>query len=445
MSRKLLAFSAALVVILLAASPAWAQEVRGTILGRVTDPTGAVIPSVKIKVINAGTSVAVNVVSNEQGNYQVPYLLVGDYRVEVEAQGFKKYSRSGIRVQTSDRIELDITLQVGDVAETVTVTAEAPPLETASASMASTIDTRRVAELPTAHGNPYHLMQLSMGVAFTGSPTLDRPFEPSHIANYSMDGGRGLRNELSLDGVPNTSSTANRGEIAAAFVPPADIVAEVKVATATFDATVGQTEGGAVSMSLKSGSNRFTGTAYLFRMSPGWNANDFFANRNGQGRGAFDYNRWGVSAGGPIVLPKIYDGRNKTFFMYGYEGIKESRPRGTTTTVPTAAEREGDFSALLKLGTTYQFYDPATRRDIGGGRFQSDPLPGNIVPKARISPIATNIMKYFALPNVAGTADFRNNLQLPNQPENIDYWTHTVRVDHNISEKTSDLRTWEHV
>ena len=111
MSRKLLAFCAALVVILLAASPAWAQEVRGTILGRVTDPTGAVIPSVKIKVINAGTSVAVNVVSNEQGNYQVPYLLVGDYRVEVEAQGFKKYSRTGIRVQTSDRIELDITLR----------------------------------------------------------------------------------------------------------------------------------------------------------------------------------------------------------------------------------------------------------------------------------------------------------------------------------------------
>ncbi len=416
-------------------SPAYSQEVRGTILGRVTDPQGAVVPAAKLKVINTSTGVAVSVVSNDQGNYQVPYLLVGDYRVEVEAQGFKKYSRSGITVQTADRIELDITLQVGDIAETVTVTAEAPPLETASASMSSTIDARRVAELPTAHGNPYHLMQLSMGVAFTGSPTLDRPFEPSHIANYSMDGGRGLRNELSLDGVPNTSSTANRNEIAAAFVPPADIVAEVKVATATFDATVGQTEGGAVSMSLKSGTNRFTGTAYLFRMSPGWNANDFFANRNGQPRGAFDYNRWGASAGGPVILPKLYDGRNKTFFMYGYEGIKESRPRGTTTTVPTEAERGGDFSALLPLGATYQFYDPATRRAVAGGRFQSDPLPGNIVPKARISPIATNILKYFALPNVPGTADFRNNLQLPTQPEDIDYWTHTFRVDHNISEK----------
>lgn len=420
---------------LMAAPAAIAQEVRGTILGRVTDSTGAVVPGASVKVTNINTSVAVNVSSNDQGNYQVPYLLVGQYKVDVEAKGFKKYSHPGVTVQTADRIELDIALQVGEVTETVTVTAETPALETASASMASTIDSRRVAELPIAHGNPYHLMQLSMGVAFTGSPTLDRPFEPSHIANYSMDGGRGLRNELSIDGVPNTSSTANRNEIAAAFVPPADIVAEVKVATATFDATVGQTEGGAVSMSLKSGTNKFTGTAYLFRMSPGWNANDFFANRNRQPRGAFDYNRWGVSAGGPIMLPKLYDGRNRTFFMYGYEGIKESRPRGTTTTVPTAAQRGGDFSALLPLGAVYQFYDPATRRAIAGGRFQSDPLPGNIVPSARISPIATNILKYYAMPNVAGTADFRNNLQLPNQPETIDYWTHTIRVDHNVSDK----------
>ena len=346
-----------LLAIVLVVPSAWGQEVRGTILGRVTDASGAVVPDAKVKIISTSTSVAVNVATNDQGNYQASYLLVGQYQVEVEAKGFKKYVHPGITVQTADRIELDISLQVGDVAETVTVTAETPALETASASMASTIDSRRVAELPIAHGNPYHLMQLSLGVAFTGSPTLDRPFEPSHIANYSMDGGRGLRNELSIDGVPNTSSTANRNEIAAAFVPPADIVAEVKVATATFDATVGQTEGGAVSMSLKSGSNRFTGTAYIFRMSPGWNANDFFANRNGQPRGAFDYNRWGVSAGGPIMLPKIYDGRNRTFFMYGYEGIKESRPRGTTTTVPTADQRGGDFSAMLPLGAVYQFYE----------------------------------------------------------------------------------------
>lgn len=435
MSRRMFSYSVACSLALMSALPGWAQEVRGTILGRVTDPQAAVVAGAKIKVINAATSVAVNVVSNDQGNYQVPYLLVGSYRVEVEAAGFKKYNRTGIGVQTADRIELDVVLEVGQLSESVTVSAEAPPLETASASMASTIDARRVAELPVAHGNPYHLMQLSMGVAFTGSPTLDRPFEPSHIANYSMDGGRGLRNELSLDGVPNTSSTANRGEIAAAFVPPADIVAEVKVSTATFDATVGQTEGGAVSMSLKSGTNELHGTGYLFRMSPGWNANDFFANRRGQPRGAFDYNRWGGSVGGPVVLPKIYNGRNRTFFIYGYEGIKESRPRGTVTTVPTAAERDGDFSALLKLGAVYQFYDPFTRRAIGGGRFQSDPLAGNIVPKARISPISTNILKYYAMPNAAGTADFRNNLELPNAPEDIDYWTHTARIDHNLSER----------
>ena len=326
-----------------------------------------------------------NVVSNDQGNYRVPYLWLATIRWKWKP-GFKKYSRSGITVQTAVRIELDIALQVGDIAETVTVPAEAPALETASASMASTIDARRVAELPIAHGNPYLLMQLSMGVAFTGSPTLDRPFEPSHIANYSMDGGRGLRNELSLDGVPNTSSTANRGEIAAAFVPPADIVAEVKVATAAFDATIGQTEGGAVSMSLKSGTNALHGTAYIFRMSPGWNANDFFANRRGQPRGAFDYNRWGVSAGGPVVLPKIYDGRNRTFFMYGYEGIR-GRPRGFGLRTPPTSGMAA--SRHCWLGAVYS--STIRPRRACRRQAQSDRCRATSCQGARISPIATNI------------------------------------------------------
>ena len=121
--------------------------------------------------------------------------------------------------------------------------------------------------------------------------------------------------------------------------------------------------------------------------------------------------------------------------MYGYEGIRESRPRGTTLTVPTAKQRQGDFSDLLKLGTQYQIYDPFTRRTAPGGRFQLDPLPGNIIPAARICPIATNILKYYPLPTTAGTADGRNNLPLPNEPEPITYYNHTFRLDHNLSER----------
>jgi hypothetical protein len=188
-------------------------------------------------------------------------------------------------------------------------------------------------------------------VTFAGDPALDRPFEPSHIANYSMGGTRGLRNELSLDGAPAGASTANAGEVSASYVPPTDILAEMKVSTAAFDATIGQSEGGAVSLSVKSGTNQFHGTAYLYKMSPDWWANNWFSNKNGQPRADFNYNRWGGSFMGPVYLPKLYNGRNRTFFTYGYEGIHETRPRGTTTTVPTEAERNGDFSALLKMAT----------------------------------------------------------------------------------------------
>ncbi len=412
-----------------------AQEVRGTILGRVTDAQGSVVPNAVVRVINTGTGIAVTLQTNEAGNYQAPYLLLGTYRVEAEAAGFKRVHREGLEVRLGDRLEINLQLPVGEVTETVNVEAPTPMLETASASMGTVVDSRRVSDLPLAHGNPYHLMQLAMGVAFTGNPALDRPFEPSHIANYAMDGARGLRNELSLDGVPNTSSTAGRNEIAAAFVPPNDVVGEVKIQTAAFDAAVGHTQGGVVSMSLKSGTNQLHGTAYYVKMAPELTANDYFANARGQARGEFTYNRWGASLNGPVILPKLYDGRNKTFVMYGYEGIHETRPRGGVFTVPTEAQRNGDFSALLRIGSNYQLYDPATRRAVAGGRFQSNPIPGNIVPASRISPIARNILKYYAAPNVAGTVDFRNNLSLPNAPEPITYYTHTWRLDHNLSDR----------
>jgi hypothetical protein len=250
-----------------------------------------------------------------------------------------------------------------------------------------------------------------------------------------MGGTRGLRNELSLDGAPAGASTANAGEVSASYVPPTDILAEMKVSTAAFDATIGQSEGGAVSLSVKSGTNQFHGTAYLYKMSPDWWANNWFSNKNGQPRADFNYNRWGGSFMGPVYLPKLYNGRNRTFFTYGYEGIHETRPRGTTTTVPTEAERNGDFSALLKIGNQYQIYDPFTRTAAANGRFSELPIAGNIIPASRISPIAKNILKYYGMPNVAGTADGSNNLVLPNQPEAAKYYTHTWRLDHNISEK----------
>ncbi|MDP3001183.1 MAG: TonB-dependent receptor [Bryobacterales bacterium] len=413
------------------------QESRGSILGRVSDLSGAVIPGATVKITNTATGVNTPGATNEQGNYFAPYLIPGLYRIDIEHRGFKRVVRDGIELRVNDRLEINLTLEVGEVTEQITVVAETPLLETATASMGSVVDSRRVAELPVPHGNPYILIQLASGVAFAQSLTLDRPFEPTHIVGYTMDGARSNRSEVTLDGVPNTASgnTGTRNEVISSWVPPADTVSEFKVQTAPFDASVGQTEGGVINVSLKSGTNAFHGTAYYVKMAPELTANLFFSNRNQIPRGNFTYNRWGTMATGPVIFPKLMDGRNRTFYMYGYEGIHEERPRGTTLTVPTAKQREGDFSDLLKLGSQYQIYDPATRRTAPGGRFQSDPLPGNIVPAGRISPVAKKMLGYYALPTVPGTADGRNNLPMPHEPEVITYYTHTFRLDHNLSER----------
>lgn len=424
------------LLVWLAGQPVLAQEARGTILGRVLDPTGAVIPGASVEVLNKAMGTKVTVTTNEAGLYQAPYLIPGMYQLTVEAPGFKKYVRDGIEVRVNDRLDIEVRLEVGAQVESITVTGETPLLETASASMGQVVDSRRVAELPIAHGNPYQLIGLAPGVAFARSARLDRPFEPTHIVGYTMDGTRANRSDVTIDGAPSTA-TANPGEVIASYVPPADLVAEFKVQTATFDASFGQTEGGVTNISLKAGTNDLHGTAYYSKMVPGLFANDFFANANRIPRTDFTYNRWGGTAGGPVWLPKIYDGRNRTFFMWGYEGIHEARPRNNgVPTVPTEAMKNGDFSQLLALGSQYQIYNPFTRRAIAGGRYQQDPFPGNIVPPSLFDRVGKKILdEYYPKPRTAGNPDGTGNYQRPELKENIKYYTSTWRVDQVVSDK----------
>ena len=296
------------------------------------------------------------------------------------------------------------------------------------------IDAKRISELPTPHGDPYALIGLAAGVSSTGSTRLDRPFEPTHIVGYAMDGTRGNRSDLTIDGVPSTA-TANAGEVIASYVPPPDIVQEFKVQTATFDASFGNTEGGVTNLSIKAGTNAFHGTAYWNKTPAKLFANDFFANANGIPLADFTYDRYGGTAGGPVVLPG-YDGRRRTFFMYGFEGIHEARPRNNgTPTVPTEKMRNGDFSELLALGPQYQIYNPFTRRLLPNGRIQADPFPGNIIPASLINPVARAALDFIGRPVTAGNADGTSNFQNPSLPEAIKYATNTVRVDHVVSNK----------
>ncbi len=423
-----------LAIALLFPTAAQAQESRGVITGKVQDASQSVVSGANVKINNVATGTTVPVVTNDAGLFQAPYLIPGTYQIVVEFRGFKRYVRDGILLRVNDTLEIDIMLEIGDVGETMTVTADAPVLETTSGSMGQVVDSRRVAELPIPHGEPFKLIGLAAGVTFSRDPRLDRPFEPTHIVGYSIDGTRANRSDVTIDGVPSTS-TANAGEVIASFVPPQDLVQEFKVQTATFDAQVGNTEGGVTNLSIKAGTNRLPGSAYWTKMPPGIFANDFFANKAGQPRPDFTYTRWGGTVGGPVWIPKVYNGRNRTFFMYGLEGIPEARPRNNGTfNIPTEKMRTGDFSELLAANAGYQLHNPFTaRRD--GSRIRRDPFPGNIIPANLINPVAKKFVDtYLPKPTSQGNADGTGNFRQPDLVENIEYLTNTIRIDHVVND-----------
>ena len=436
-----------MVVALAALTMSWpaaltAQETRGVILGRVTDASGAVIPGVTIRATNTATNVAVTTESAADGNYEIPFLIPGIYRLTAEQTGFKTFVWDGIEVRIADRLTIAIPMAVGQVSEQVTVTADTPLLESATASLGQVIDRRRLADLPVPHGNPYLLITLSPGVAHTQNPGLDQPYAPTHIVGYAMDGVRANRSDITLDGAPNTALNHRwgAGDLMAGYAPPADVVQEFKVQTAAFDAGVGHSQGGITSITLKTGTNSLHGTAYYALQNPSLNSNLFFANSSGQPKAPFNYHRWGGSVTGPVRLPGLYNGRDRTFFSYGYEGIDLGEPVGAAygqgvLTVPSMKERTGDFSDLLRLGPTYQIYDPATRAPAAGGRYTIQPLANNIIPPSRISPIAKNMLGYYSEPNATGTADGLNNLVRVNDLEVLDYYNHIIRIDHSFSDR----------
>ena len=429
--------SCALLGLAFSTVPGLAQESRGTVLGRITDASGAVVPGAALQITNTQTGVTLKGQSNGAGNYFFSFLNPARYRFTAEHQGFKRTVRDDIEVNVGARLELNITLEVGAIADTLTVTGEAELLDTTNASLGRIVDSKETRELPLNHGNPFNLIRLSAGVNFTDQALKDQPWQTLNT-NYAMAGSRAGKTEFTLDGASNTLHDQARGSVAAAWTPPSDTVAEFKIQTATFDVTTGQTEGGVVNISLKSGANKFHGSGYWGKQTPGMNANLWFSNRNGQARGDFKYNRIGGTLSGPVEIPKLYNGKNKTFFLFSYEWIKSVTANGSILTVPPAAQRNGDFSALLAIpntGSSYQIYDPNTRIAAAGGRFSNSPVPGNIIPASRISPIAKSILGYYALPDQKGTADEGNNLNRSNWRSLIPYRTHLYKFDHIVSEK----------
>jgi hypothetical protein len=405
-----------------------AQETRGRITGRVSDTTKAPIPGASVTVTDATRGTTATSTTNSDGLFQVNYLLPGTYQVTIEVAGFKKHIQDRVQLQISETRDLAVVLEVGGIEEAVSVTAEGAALDTSDASLGFTVDAKRIAELPLIHGDPYKIMGLATGLAHSGDQRLDRPYEPTHIVGFAYDGTRSNRSDLLIDGVPSTS-TANQNEVIASYVPPSDMVQEFKVQTATFDAQFGNTEGGVTSMSIKAGTNRYHGTVYYFAEPKSLAANDFFGNSRGQERPETSSDRPGFSLTGPVRIPGLYDGRDKTFFSVGYERIKDVRPRfdaGQDVWVPTEALRNGDFSAY---SSNITIYDPLTRVP-SGSQFVGQPFPGNIIPADRISPVSRAILDYYSLPKNPGLV---GNIFDSTLAETADYSTFTARVDQKVS------------
>lgn len=430
--------AAVTALLLLASLPTYGQETRGSIQGRITDSSGGVVPGVTVKAINAATNVAATAQSNNEGVYSLLFLWPGVYNLTVTAKGFKTVKRDGVVLPIHERVQIDFHLDVGELTESIQVTGEGELLQTTNANLGAVVDARRIAELPLTHGSPYSLMFLSPGVVFASSDANTQQL-PHVMGNQSafmsINGARSGSSDFTIDGIPNTQSSNVDYGVGLSVSPPADIVQEFKLETA-FDASVGRTSGTVVNVSLKTGTNQPHGTAYGFFREPDWNANSFFANRAGQQKGDFTYKRWGASMTGPVYIPKIYSGKDKTFFTYAYEGLNYTNLANTFTgTVPAEANAGGNFSNLLAIGSQYQIYDPATIQPAANGRFSIQPFAGNIIPAARISPVAKKLLTYYPAPNATGRADGVNNYIDQNRPEPEQYYQHIARVDHNISER----------
>ncbi|MGH9721460.1 MAG: carboxypeptidase-like regulatory domain-containing protein, partial [Bryobacteraceae bacterium] len=341
MTRGRIVFLSGLLIVLFSAGLCSAQESRATIIGRVADPSGAIIAGATVRAVNAATNAPVTSTTNDQGSYEIPYLLPGSYRVTVEMKGFKRAVRAGIELHVSDRLTLDMTLELGDVAESVVVHAEASMLETATASVGLIMDERRVAELPVVGGNPFYLARLTPGVLGAGGRSAGNPMDAGAATGIIVNGTRGSSSEVTVDGSPNMT---NRNAV---FSPPQDLVQEFKIHTVTYDASIGHAAGALTNVSMKSGGNTLHGTAYYnesrIRAVP-WFTNRFLYDpRNNLTElererqiPSWLHRRFGTTMTGPVWLPKVYNGRNRTFWTFGFEDLEIERNLSFTGTVPTA-------------------------------------------------------------------------------------------------------------
>ena len=390
-----------LLIVLAVSQLCLAQEFRGTILGRITDPSGAVVPTSKVTITNEETGVGVNAESNAEGNYNVPFLLPGRYSVTVDASGFRKAVRQGIVVQVDARVTLNFALELGPVAETLTVTAETPLLQVANAELGQVVERRFLDRMPLSGRNPVNLIELAPGVMGGGGDYTSNAQNEITI-NGGSGGERG--NEMTVDGIPNVNPRQSGLFVT---VPSADAVEEFKVHTTMFDASSGRSNAGVLSFSTRAGTNELHGSVYDYYRNRSLNANSWENNRVGLPKPPVSYNLAGGTLGGPVVLPNRafgplgYDGRNKTFFFFYLEKTTNKQPDTRTGRVPTAIERQGDFSqTLAPRGAPLEIYDPFSTT-VTGSTVTRTLFPGARIPGSRQNAVGTGVLNQYPAPNLS--------------------------------------------
>jgi hypothetical protein len=399
---------------------AFAQVATGNIRGTVADTTDAVIPNVKVTLTNTGTGAQRVVTTNDSGDFNAPFMPLGDYQIAAEIAGFQKKVMSGINLQVDQTATIRIVLEPGAVTQSVEVTSAAPLLESQTSSLGQVIENKRIVELPLNGRNPFALGLLAGGTTpFQGLNT-NIPF----IAG----GGRHSANDILLDGVDDNirNFAGNVGRNGVSYIPSVDAVQEFKVKTNNFSAEYGRSAGYTVNATIKSGTNGYHGSLFEFLRNDKLDANNFVSNFAGKPKAKFRQNQFGGTIGGPVRLPH-YNGRDRTFFFFDYQGTEIRQAAGSSLSdVAPASWRQGNFSS-----STRNIYDPASRQLNSTGVVTAEAFPNNNIPQSRLDSTVLEYQKLIPLANVGSQESSSRNF-ISTSPRETGRKQGDARVDHEL-------------
>lgn len=404
-----------LILFFLSASFLIAQSDRGTITGRVLDPSQASVAGATVSVTNQETGVKTSTQTSETGNYSVPQLAVGRYEVAIEMQGFRRYVRRELDLNVAQTLTLNVTLEVGQVEQILEVVAVQPQLESTTSDVGTVVNRAQVVDLPLAvSGNMRH----------PGAFVFLAPGVTGDTSNTQINGSQNRSKEILIDGIGTTSPESGGLMFTA---PPVESISEFKLLSSNFSSEYGRTGAGFEIYTTRSGGNQFHGSAWEYFRNDVFDARGFIARTTPINR----QNEFGAAIGGPVLLPG-YDGKNRSFFHFVYSGFRfRAGALNELATMPTADMVKGDFSKVVRGTTPIVIYDPATTRPDGAGGFTRTPFAGNLIPAGRFSSVSSKMLQFVPAPS---NANQLNNFQVVGS-QKFDRDVYTVKGDHNFSEK----------